>query len=134
MLFPFPEKKMYGTGTGVYVHWGSKECPQSPMSYQLNSGYVSSSTNRGTGGGSDYLCLPNDPEKDDSEPNFGHDNASFISGAKYGLMDENPFTDNNVRYYYARGIPCSTCHLTNRSVSPKILFFFLKLTTLLFYL
>lgn len=110
------EKKIYGTGSGMYVHWGSRKCPQSPMVHQLSTGYISATTNRGTGGSSDYICLPDENEKEDNQPKFGLDSSPIISGARYGMMDENPFSDSAVRYYFAKGMPCATCHLTNRTL------------------
>ncbi|XP_054713191.1 uncharacterized protein LOC129222686 [Uloborus diversus] len=109
-------KKMYGTGTTTYVRWGSKECPKSPMIFQLETGYVSSSINKGTGGGSDYLCLPEKPDKQDTQPSFDDEYKSFLAGAKYGLLDDHPFENNDVRNFYMKGIPCSLCHLTNRTL------------------
>uniref|UniRef100_A0A2L2XXL2 Uncharacterized protein n=1 Tax=Parasteatoda tepidariorum TaxID=114398 RepID=A0A2L2XXL2_PARTP len=110
------EKKMYGTGTGTYIRWGTKSCPETPMIYQLSTGFMSATTNRGTGGGSDYLCLPDEPEFKDQDPSFGSDSSTHVAGTKYGLMDEHPFEEHDVRSYFGRGVPCSTCHLTNRTL------------------
>lgn len=111
-----PVRKMYGTGTGTYTRWGTAECPKSPMGSKLHTGHMSSTTNRGTGGSSDYICLPEDPDKlvGKDENLKGSDTSSYIAGVKYGLMDDHPFEDNNARYYFGRGVPCAMCHLTNR--------------------
>lgn len=84
------------------------------MMQQLDTGYISTTTNRGTGGSSDYICLGEKAEKEDSTPNFGHELSAIVAGARYGMMDENPFQDSAVRYYFAKGMPCAICHLTNR--------------------
>lgn len=84
------------------------------MVQQLDMGYISATTNRGTGGSSDYICLGENAEKEDSQPNFGHESSAILSGAKYGNVDENPFEKNDVRYYFGKGMPCAICHLTNR--------------------
>ncbi|GFR01687.1 uncharacterized protein TNCT_248011 [Trichonephila clavata] len=110
------EKKMYGTGTGTYVRWGSKECPNSPMIFKLDTGHMAATSNRGTGGASDYLCLPQNPVYPEEKPAFGNDASTFVTGVKYGLLDDHPFTDHNARYFYGKGVPCATCHLTNRTL------------------
>ncbi|GFY69962.1 uncharacterized protein TNIN_478181 [Trichonephila inaurata madagascariensis] len=110
------EKKMYGTGTVTYVRWGSKECPSSPMIFKLDTGHMAATSNRGTGGASDYLCLPQNPVYPDEKPAFGNDASTFVTGVKYGLLDDHPFTDHDARYFYGKGVPCATCHLTNRTL------------------
>ncbi|KAG8193102.1 hypothetical protein JTE90_013862 [Oedothorax gibbosus] len=112
------ERKLYGTGTSTYTRWGTKECPKSPMISKLHTGIMSSTTNRGTGGASDYICLPENlgiVGKDVNDTGKT-DNSVFISGVKYGLMDDHPFEEGNARYYFGKGVPCAVCHLTNRTL------------------
>ncbi|GIY91671.1 uncharacterized protein CEXT_742611 [Caerostris extrusa] len=110
------EKKMYGTGTGTYTRWGSKECPSSPMMFKLHTGYMASTTSRGIGGGSDYLCLPDNPEFSENQPDFGNKESTVVTGVKYGLMDDHPFQEHNARIFPGKGIPCALCHMTNRTL------------------
>ncbi|CAL1298779.1 unnamed protein product [Larinioides sclopetarius] len=110
------EKKMYGTGTGTYTRWGSKECTDSPMLFKLHTGFMAATTNKGTGGGTDYLCLPENPEFPENEPDFGSDVSTVLSGVKYGLMDDHPFSVHDARYFFGKGVPCAMCHMTNRTL------------------
>ena len=57
---PFAKPQQANTGGGVYTRWGSASCPST--STLVYSGRAGGSFYSHTGSGSNYLCLPDDPE------------------------------------------------------------------------
>ena len=95
-------------GGTVYVRWGHDQCPSTAQ--LVYSGRAGGSYFSHTGGGSNPVCLPLDP-------NFltqisGNQLRALIFGAEYE-------TSTN-RYSYLHGrhdhdVPCAVCHVRYRS-------------------
>ena len=65
-------------GGAVYVRWGRKDCPEGANI--VYSGQAGGNHYKNKGGGSNYLCLPNDP--DNGKP------FSFANDVLYGVEYE----------------------------------------------
>ena len=98
-----------GAGSVVYTRWGSSSCPNTTGTSLVYSGRTAGSWYSYSGGGANYLCLPDDP--DYSEYNPGQQGDSPVYGTEYqtqsgqtalpGVLDHNA--------------PCAVCH-TRRDV------------------
>ncbi|XP_071175164.1 uncharacterized protein [Mytilus edulis] len=86
----------------TYVRWGKKTCPEN--SDIVYTGQVGGNYYTNKGGGSNWLCLPNDPENGNVSSN-GYDG---LYGAEYHIDSSNnpsgfPANLNN------KEVPCSVC-------------------------
>ena len=68
-----------GAGSVVYTRWGRTSCP--PTASLVYSGRAAGSWFGNTGGGANYLCMPNDP--DYSTYNPGVQDHSPLYGTEY---------------------------------------------------
>ena len=68
-----------GAGSVVYTRWGRTSCP--PTASLVYSGRAAGSWYGNTGGGANYLCMPNDP--DYSTYNPGVQGHSPLYGTEY---------------------------------------------------
>ena len=107
---PSPEPVCGGV---TYVRWGRTVCPNIPGTELLYSGRAAGSFWSHTGGGSNYQCVPNDPET------FAHGNgtsqSSYIFGAEYetALYLENlPASSIPL---HNRIVPCAVCYVATRA-------------------
>ena len=105
------------SGGLVYTRWGRTTCPSTSGTELVYEGRAAGSRYNAKGGGSDILCMPNDPEYDDYAP--GVQGASPIYGVEYLPTTEQPLHD--VRYH---NMPCAVC-CGNRS---KVLMIPAKMT------
>ena len=98
-----------GTGSVVYTRWGSSSCPNTTGTSLVYSGRTAGSWWASSGGGANYLCLPDDPDYSKYNPGVQGDNPVY--GTEYqtqngetalpGVLDHNA--------------PCAVCH-TRREV------------------
>ena len=94
-------------GGTVYTRWGSSSCPNISGTELVYSGRAGGSFFTDTGGGANYLCLPDDPEYTlPSKPGIQRE-GSIIYGAEYQYPVTRPRT-----YYY--NVPCAVCMATTR--------------------
>ena len=70
-------------------------------------GFVGGSHYTHTGGGGEYICLPNNPKYD----KYGSAAGSYIYGTEYQFISYSPFT-NNLQDYDA---PCVVCYVKSRA-------------------
>ena len=89
------------SGGVVYTRWGRTTCPSTPGTQLVYSGRAAGSHYNHKGGGSDILCMPDDPEY--SEYAAGVQGRSTIFGAEYYPYNE-PLSDVHVD-----NIPCAVC-------------------------
>ncbi|XP_029658122.1 uncharacterized protein LOC115232406 [Octopus sinensis] len=100
------------TAHSLYTHWGRKSC-SAKFSSTIYSGVAAGSLYSDTGGGSNILCLPMDPQWS----NFTGDveTGSHIYGSEYEVSDykNNPkfglFLETNARTLHDHNIPCAVC-------------------------
>ena len=86
----------------VYTRWGRTTCPSTSGTQLVYSGRAAGSHAFHKGGGSDILCLPDDPEYSDYAP--GVQGTSSIYGAEYWPTTEQPL--NSARQH---NMPCAVC-------------------------
>jgi len=85
----------------TYIRWGRTTCPPETGARVLYDGYVGGSYYSHTGGGSNYLCLPRDPEL----VNIVGGARSYVYGAEY----ETPVTDHKFAQLNDQEVPCVVC-------------------------
>ena len=105
LLHPFGILSTLSIATGThYTRWGSSSCPNITGTELIYSGRAGGSFFEVSGGGANYLCMPEDPDY----------TLQFIAGVQghahvYGVEYESPM--NEMHDYDA---PCAVCHVTAR--------------------
>ena len=105
------------SGGLVYTRWGRTTCPSTSGTELVYEGRAAGSRWNVKGGGSDILCMPNDPEYDDYAT--GVQGTSSIYGVEYWPRIGQPLHD--IRQH---NMPCAVC-CGNRS---KVLMIPAKMT------
>ncbi|XP_019637841.1 PREDICTED: short-chain collagen C4-like [Branchiostoma belcheri] len=97
------------TGGAVYVRWGRKTCPSGGATIVYSG--VAGGTHYGqTGGGTNYQCLPTDPQWGRYENGVSGFSA-FMYGAQYRVATNVPFGST---YLNAHDVPCAVCYVPTR--------------------
>ncbi|XP_063443021.1 short-chain collagen C4-like [Mytilus trossulus] len=86
----------------TYVRWGKKTCPE--KSDIVYTGQVGGNYYGNKGGGSNYLCLPSDPENGEA---YSYANDELY-GAEYEI-DSKTKTSGLPTSLYDKEVPCSVC-------------------------
>ena len=77
------------------------------------AGFAAGSDHAHSGGGSNYLCLPRDPEW--GKTTAGFQSGGHLYGAEYQMPSSNdPFSKANARSLYDNDVPCAVCHVASR--------------------
>ena len=84
------------------------------MSLYLYSGIVGGSHYAHTGGGGEYVCLPNNPKYDKYQDGF--QSHSYMYGTEYQIGSNNPFK-NKLNDHDA---PCAVCYVKSRATQVMI--------------
>ena len=92
----------------TYIRWGRTTCPADTGARVLYDGYAGGSHYLHPGGGSNYLCLPKDPDLVDIKG--GH--RSLVYGAEYELGA----TDSSLKNLHNEEVPCAVCYTPNTNV------------------
>ena len=72
-----------------------------------------------SGGGSNYLCMPRDPEWGKTTPGF--QSGGHLYGAEYEIPSSNdPFSKANAQSLHDNDVPCAVCHVASRSTKLMI--------------
>ena len=95
------------SGGVIYTRWGKSTCPQVPGTTIVYSGTVAGSWWSHTGGGANYLCLPESPEYSTYHP--GVQTHSPLYGAEYQLYQTSTGTSHD------HNVPCSVCDASIRN-------------------
>ena len=97
------------TGGAVYTRWGRTTCPSDQGTELVYSGRAGGSWFSKTGGASNYLCMPDDPDYLlYGSGNTGH---NYLYGVEYEPYPNQPFSQLNV---YGHNAPCAVCFTTSR--------------------
>ena len=104
-----PGNDVIGTGV-VYTRWGRTTCPSDAET--LTAGLAASPYHYDTGGGANYMCLPDEPQFVD--PNTNVAVQTKVVGVKYKTLTEPLFELNDM------AMPCAVCY-TNRATQLMIL-------------
>ena len=91
----------------MYIRWGRTVCPNVTGTELVYEEIAGGSWYTNTGGGSNYLCLPIDPEY--SSYQSGAQGYSTIYGAEYQTGTASPLES-----VHERNVPCAVC-CTSRS-------------------
>ena len=89
-------------GGVVYTRWGRTTCPRTSGTQLVYEGRASGSRWNHKGGGSDILCMPDDPEYLNYSP--GVQGYSHIYGVEYW-----PFSGQPLMSIQQQNMPCAVC-------------------------
>ena len=89
------------TGGVVYTRWGRTTCPSTSGTQTLYAGRVAGSFYHQTGGGANYLCLPEQPQYFTTYSKGEYDWRALLYGAEYEA-GSGPNANHNV--------PCAVCY------------------------
>ena len=93
------------SGGALYTRWGRTTCPGTPGTQLLYSGLAGGSSYTQSGGGANYLCLPETPEYLVSGlPSYIY--YSYLYGAEYQYPR---FTTHD------HNVPCAVCYTSQRA-------------------
>ena len=95
---------------GMYVRWGRTTCPVNQSTELVYSGRAGGSRYSQTGGATNYLCMPDDP--DYLLYAAGAQGPNYVYGVEYLSASGQPFrVQPNV---YAHNVPCAVCMAVSR--------------------
>ena len=102
------------SGGTKYIRWGRTVCPNIAGTEFVYDGLAAGgrySTNRGTGGGANYICMANGNDAEyHVEATTANLNLSVLRGAEY-RMQNGQALDHLVDYF----VPCAVCEVSSRS-------------------
>ena len=94
-------------GGVVYTRWGKTICPNVTGTELVYAGRAGGSWWSHTGGGANYLCMPNNPEYLEYQP--GVQGYSPVYGAEY-----QPFVGGPLSAVKDHNVPCAVCYASTR--------------------
>ncbi|KAI0233410.1 hypothetical protein LSAT2_016339 [Lamellibrachia satsuma] len=99
-------------GGAVYIRWGRKTCSGNGTEL-LYWGSAAGSFHQHTGGGSNYLCMPRDPEWG-PKTTSGFQSGGRLYGAEYQIQSNELFSKANAQSLLNNDVPCAVCFVTSR--------------------
>ena len=103
-----PHTSGRATTGSTYIRWGRTTCPSGTGARVLYDGYAGGSWFDHSGGGSNHLCLPRDPDL----VNIEGGTRSYMYGAEYETHD----TDHRFVRLHDEKVPCVVCFTPNTNV------------------
>ncbi len=97
------------SGGVVYTRWGRTTCPNSTGAELVYAGRMTGTHYNTQGGGSNYLCLPDDPDYN-LEDTAGNQGSSPLYGTEVRNDGGGPFFPE----YHGHNIPCAVCYAAGR--------------------
>ena len=97
------------SGGAIYVRWGKTQCPNITGTSLIYNGRAAKSYYNQKGGGSNYQCLPNNPEYGGYAP--GVQGLSPIYGVEYETGADGSFPSS----LHNNNAPCAVCYVSTRS-------------------
>ena len=94
-------------GGVVYTRWGKTSCPNITGTELVYAGRAGGSWYGHTGGGANYLCMPNDPDYLAYQP--GVQGWSYVYGAEY-----QPYSGGPLQAVHDHNVPCAVCYASTR--------------------
>ena len=99
-----------GVGLVVYTRWGNTSCPSTEGTSLVYSGITAGSWWSNTGGGANYLCMPEDP-----------DYSTFITGVQadsriYGTEYQTQSGQTALPGVHQHNVPCAVCRTQQETV------------------
>ena len=95
------------TGGAVYTRWGRTSCPSGQETELVYAGRAAGTRYNIRGGGSNILCLPNDPQYFQFKP--GVTGWGPLIGVDYSVESGQPLGHLDLN-----NMPCAVCHTTVR--------------------
>ncbi|XP_078699698.1 uncharacterized protein LOC144926626 isoform X2 [Branchiostoma floridae x Branchiostoma belcheri] len=102
------EQGTNGLGGAVYVRWGRKTCPSGATT--VYSGVAGGTHYSQPGGGTNYQCLPTDPQWGRYQDGVQGWKA-YMYGAEYTLNTNVPFGSTSLQ---DDNVPCAVCYAPTR--------------------
>ena len=96
-------------GVSVYIRWGKTTCPFTPLTQLIYQGRATGSPHNFQGGGSDILCIPEDPEYLDFLANV--QGTTIVYGVEYRSRVGQPLGS-----VFQENVPCAVCSGTKSTV------------------
>ena len=100
-------EKGSSTGGAVYIRWGRTICPSGQQTELVYSGRAGGSHHQHTGGGANYICMPDNPEY--NSYSTSRSSNSFVYGAEYTIYSGLPNT-----HVSEHDAPCAVCYAASR--------------------
>ncbi|XP_078618128.1 uncharacterized protein LOC144885853 [Branchiostoma floridae x Branchiostoma japonicum] len=98
-----------GAGGSVYTRWGRKTCANNSGAELVYSGVAGGTEHSHPGGGTNYQCLPTDPQWGRYQD--GVQGAAYMYGAEYQLDRNVPFGSTSL---LDDDVPCAVCYVPTR--------------------
>ncbi|KAI8489333.1 hypothetical protein Bbelb_330720 [Branchiostoma belcheri] len=98
-------------GGAVYIRWGRTSCEEATGTETVYSGLAGGTLYSQTGGGSNYQCLPADPEWG-AYIDGVQGSKSYMYGAEYEINPNAPAYDRAT--LHDRDVPCAVCYSLSR--------------------
>ena len=96
-------------GGSSYIRWGRTSCPNTPGTELLYEGLAGGPLNSDRGGGSNYLCLTNNPVVLEVIEGIQTSARSRVFGSEYHTVNEiSPGVFGN--NYLDLNVPCAACY------------------------
>ncbi|XP_019617292.1 PREDICTED: short-chain collagen C4-like [Branchiostoma belcheri] len=102
------EQGTNGLGGAVYTRWGRKTCPSGATI--VYSGVAGGTHYTEPGGGTNYQCLPTDPQWGQYQDGVQGYKA-YMYGAEYKLVTNVPFGSTSL---HQNNVPCAVCYVPTR--------------------
>ena len=94
----------------IYVRWGRTTCPGNQSTELVYSGRAGGSWYSKTGGATNYLCMPDNP--DYLQYDSSVQGRNYVYGVEYDPIESQPLNVNpNVR---GHNVPCAVCMAVSR--------------------
>ncbi|XP_019642862.1 PREDICTED: short-chain collagen C4-like isoform X6 [Branchiostoma belcheri] len=100
-----------GAGGSVYIRWGRKTCADNGGAELVYSGVAGGTYHNHPGGGTNYQCLPTDPQWGRRYQDGVQGEKSYIYGAEYELNTNVPFGSTSL---HDNDVPCAACYVPTR--------------------
>ena len=101
------------SGGVTYTRWGRTNCSTDQGTELVYAGRAGGTHHRHSGGGANYLCLPDDPSH--LRYQSGVQDRSYVTGVEYQYVSLPSLSSVN-----HHNVPCAVCYVANRSVSLMI--------------
>ena len=99
------------TGGVVYTRWGKTTCPSTSGTQLLYAGRAAGSYYTESGGGANYLCLPEQPQYSTYTAGTQSGRA-FLYGAEY--QTGGGYSNSPLRSFHDHNVPCAVCYTSTR--------------------
>ncbi|XP_078598014.1 uncharacterized protein LOC144874063 [Branchiostoma floridae x Branchiostoma japonicum] len=97
----------------VYVRWGRTTCDNEALTETVYSGVAGGTGHTQTGGGTNYQCLPTEPQWGTYYQD-GVQGTAFMYGAEYQMDHQDHASFASFPTGFAQDVPCAVCYVPTR--------------------